>query len=157
MNACREQPKKLSKQDSTFSNRAGFEHPWQNPHKLCRPHLSEDFGEASDTHRGFGLDLRFLRTCRQIYDEAKNVCYKTNIISFDNYDCLVFCVEILSWVSYIRSIRIHIRYWDHRAERSMYYISSKADRLTADLYRFGRAPMLLVYASMTEELRGLVI
>lgn len=68
------------------------------------------FGEASGTHQRLGLDLRFLRTCRQIYDEAQNVYYKTNIISFDDYDCLVTCVEILSWVSYIRSIRIHIRY-----------------------------------------------
>lgn len=128
---------KTTEEDAQASFDAS-ESPWfddmcANRHKDCLLTPTKYFCEASGgtaTYRRLlGLDLRFLRTCQQIYDEAKNVCYKTNIFSFDDFNCLVSCVNKLSWVSYIRNIRICTRYWDNRAgpatDGAMYHISSK--------------------------------
>ncbi len=52
------------------------------------------------------LDLRSLRTCHQIYDEARSFCYTDNTFSFDDwYDLLEF-VKTVTRMSYVRSIRI---------------------------------------------------
>ena len=58
--------------------------------------------------RRLTLDLRFLRTCRKIYDEAKNVCYTANIFSFDSWNVFGKFLKTVSWVSHIRSIHLRI-------------------------------------------------
>ena len=55
------------------------------------------------------LDLRFLRTCRQIYNEAKSFCYSTNIFSFGDWTIFADFVKKVRWVSDIRKIRLCIR------------------------------------------------
>ena len=52
------------------------------------------------------LDLRFLRTCRQIYDEAKSFCYTANTFSFDDWIVLGHFVDTVNWTSNLRSIRL---------------------------------------------------
>ena len=59
--------------------------------------------------RKFTLDLRFLRTCRQIYHTAKIVCYGTNIFSFDSLEVFMKFGMTKSWTSHIRSLRLRIR------------------------------------------------
>ena len=74
--------------------------------ECCSPRL---FGHESGRTCGMPtLDLRFLRTCRQIYDAAKNLCYSTNIISFDSLDIFKRFVKTVSWVPRIRSLRLCI-------------------------------------------------
>lgn len=129
-------------EEDAQANFDASESPWfddlcANRHKDCLPtpieYLCEASGDTDTYRRLVGLDLRFLRTCHQIYDEARNVCYKTNIFSFDGYNCLVSCVNKWIWVSYIRSIRICNAYWDNRAgpatDGSIYHISSISSKL----------------------------
>lgn len=87
--------------------------PWfdrmnANRHEDC--HSPKPFCDVSGRiSRRLTLDLRFLRTCRQIYDEAKNFCYTANIFSFDDWNVLRKFLETVSWLSYIRRIRLRIR------------------------------------------------
>ena len=60
---------------------------------------------GEDSH----LDLWFLRTCRQIYDAAKNICYSTNIFSFDSLRVFMMFGKTVSWVPQIRSLRLRIQ------------------------------------------------
>ena len=55
------------------------------------------------------LDLRFLRTCRQIHEEAKSFCYTANTFSFDGWNTLRELLATVSWTSYIRSVHLCIR------------------------------------------------
>ena len=132
---------KTTEEDAQASFDAS-ESPWfddlcANRHKDClltpTEYQCEASGGTATYRRLVGLDLRFLRTCHQLYDETKNVCYKINIFSFDDFNCLVSCVNKLSWLSYIRNIRICIRYWDNRlgpaTDGAMYHISSKLTSL----------------------------
>ena len=82
--------------------------PWvdevsANRHDECEPDFSDE-----PISRWPTLDLRFLRTCRQIYDEAKNFCYIANTFSFDDWVIFVEFVDTVKWKSYIRSVRLHI-------------------------------------------------
>ena len=52
------------------------------------------------------LDLRFLRACHQIYDEAWSFCYTDNIFSFDDWQVFAEFGRTVTRVSYVRSIRI---------------------------------------------------
>ena len=51
------------------------------------------------------LDLRFLRACHQIYDEARSFCYTDNTFSFDGWRIFAKFVRTVTRVSYVRSIR----------------------------------------------------
>jgi hypothetical protein len=56
------------------------------------------------THKSaeLALDLRILRTCRQVYDEAKLIPYHTNTFAFDSSDALDrFCVGSFSYKHYL--------------------------------------------------------
>lgn len=75
-------------------------------HGCCAFKLFDDI--SGRVPEEFRLDLRFLRTCRQIHDEAKNYCYTANTISFNGLGNLRKFLETVSWVSYIRSIRLGI-------------------------------------------------
>ena len=59
--------------------------------------------------RKFTLDLHFLRTCSQIYHEAKSFCYNTNIFSLDDWTVFANFVQTVGRVSDIRKIRLRIR------------------------------------------------
>lgn len=125
-------------EEDAQANFDASESPWlhhicSKRHRDClltpTEYLCEASGGTAAQRRLVGLDLRFLRTCHQIYDEAKDVCYKTNIFSFDDLVCLLSCVNNWSWVSHIRSVRIYIGYWGYSAglvvDRAMDHISSK--------------------------------
>ena len=102
---------KITEDDAQVSFDAS-ESPWFD--EVCaKRHVGCCFRELVCEELGFNwrrstLDLRFLRTCRQIYDVAKNLCYSTNIISFDSLDTFVMFGTIVSWVSHIRSLRLCI-------------------------------------------------
>ena len=85
-----------------------FDEVCANRHEEC---WSSNFfcDESGRTRCWPTLDLRFLRTCRQIYDVAKNLCYSTNMFSFDSLDLLIMFGKRVRWVSHIRSLRLHIR------------------------------------------------
>ncbi len=51
------------------------------------------------------LDLRFLRVCHQIYDEASSFCYTDNTFSFEDWTIFAIFVRTMTRVSYVRSIR----------------------------------------------------
>ena len=55
------------------------------------------------------LDLRFLRTCRQIYDAAMSICYTTNIFSFGSLRVFMMFGKTVSWVPRIRSLRLRVQ------------------------------------------------
>ena len=75
-----------------------------NRHNECGPDfLGEMPGPIS---RRRTLDLRFLRTCRQIYDEAKSFCYTENTFSFDYWLLFGHFVTTVKWTSYIRSVHL---------------------------------------------------
>ena len=82
------------------------------------------------------LDLRFLRTCRQIYEEASCFFYDNNIFSFDDWPVFVKCAETVSWMSRIRNLRLCIRTEaissgsvDYDTLKYLTYISSKLTNL----------------------------
>ena len=60
--------------------------------------------------------LRFLRTCRQIDDEARSLCYTSNIFSFDTLRLFTVFVATVDWAPYVRCIHLRIDdsrlYWD---------------------------------------------
>ena len=102
---------KITEEDTQASFDASTS-PWvdvacANRHKECcsqrlfRPESGRFWARPT-------LDLRFLRTCRQIYDAAKNLCYDTNIISFDSLKVFARFVMTVSWVPRIRSLRLCI-------------------------------------------------
>lgn len=84
--------------------------PWfdevnANRHEdCCSPKI---FCDVSGRNiRRLTLDLRFLRTCRQIYNEAKIFYYTANTFSFDEWHVFSRFLKTVSWVSYIRSIHL---------------------------------------------------
>ena len=78
-----------------------------NRHDECAPKFSGDV--SGRISRRCTLDLRFLRTCRQIYDEAKSFCYTANTFSFDKWSVFGQFVNTEKWASYIRSVRLYAR------------------------------------------------
>lgn len=85
-----------------------FDEVCAHRHEECDPSklLSDQSGCMQ---RGLTLDLRFLRTCRQIYHAAKTICYGTNIFSFDSLDVFMEFGKTRSWISHIRSLRLRIQ------------------------------------------------
>ena len=84
--------------------------PWfdevsANRHDGCAPNFSVDV--SGPISPGRTLDLRFLRTCRQIYDEAKSFCYTANTFSFNNWSIFGLFVNTVNWTSLIRSVRLY--------------------------------------------------
>ena len=77
-----------------------------NRHDQCAPMFLD--AVSMPILRKRALDLRFLRTCRQIYDEAKNFRYTANTFSFDNWDVLGMFVKTVNWTPYIRSVRLYV-------------------------------------------------
>ena len=75
-----------------------------NRHDKCAPRF---FGDVSGLiSQGPTLDLRFLRTCRQIHDEAKSFCYTANTFSFDDWSIFGHFVNTVNWTSHLRSVRL---------------------------------------------------
>ncbi|KAM0799970.1 hypothetical protein BDR22DRAFT_973360 [Usnea florida] len=75
-----------------------------NRHDQCAPgFLGIVSGPISQSP---AMDLRFLRTCRQIYDEAKSFCYTANTFSFDSWVVFGHFVNMVNWASNLRSIRL---------------------------------------------------
>lgn len=99
---------KTTKEDAQASFDAS-KSPWFDEvntysHEICC------FVDVSERiSRKLTLDLRFLRTCRQIYDEAKTFCYTANTFSFDDWYIFSRFLKTVSWVSYIRSIYLRIK------------------------------------------------
>lgn len=90
------------------SKSAWFDEIGANRHEsCCSPKLFCDL--SGRISRRLTLDLSLLRSCRQIYEEARSFCYTTNIFSFDDWNVFVKFVKTVKWVSYIRSIRLRIR------------------------------------------------
>lgn len=58
------------------------------------------------------IQLGFLRTCRQIYDEAMKTPYTTNTLAFDNGQNLLHFLKCEPHVSSIRSIRLFDSVWE---------------------------------------------
>ena len=91
-----------------------FDEVCANRHERC--YSIQHFCDKSGCIRPrLTLDLRFLRTCRQIYDAAKIICYGTNIFSFDSLRVFVkfgktVFGKTVSWVPRIRSLRLRIQY-----------------------------------------------
>ena len=77
-----------------------------NRHDQCVPQFLH--GVSVPLFGKRNLDLRFLRTCRQIHDEAKNFCYTANTFSFDGWDVLAMFVKTVDWTPYIRSVRLYV-------------------------------------------------
>ena len=120
-------------EEDTQTNFDSSKSPWfdevnANRHEdCCSPKIFCDV--SGRISRRLTLDLRFLRTCRQIYDEANNVCYTANIFSFDNWNVFGKFLKTVSWVSHIRSIHLRIRSATNRygpsTRETLQYIYSK--------------------------------
>lgn len=94
---------------------AGFESstsPWfdesyaKRHEECCSPKLFCD--SSGRISRRITLDLRFLRTCRQIYEEAKSFRYNTNTFSFNDWNVFEKFVRTVDWVSDVRGIGLRI-------------------------------------------------
>ena len=84
-----------------------FDEASANRHDGCTPNfLGDVLGPISQRRI---LDLRFLRTCRQIYDEAKSFCYTANTFSFDHWYVFRSYVNTVNWASHLRSVRLYDR------------------------------------------------
>ena len=101
---------------------------------LCRSELTEQAAQAGfdssqsrwiddvsayhhkdcHSHNNRTLDLRFLRTCHQICDEAKLVYYSSNTFYLsdapyqDDFDAVEKFVNTADWASNVRSIGLHL-------------------------------------------------
>ena len=84
-----------------------FDEASANRHDGCTPNFLGDVSGPIPQRRI--LDLRFLRTCRQIYDEAKSFCYTANTFSFDHWNVFGHFVNTVNWTSHIRSVRLYDR------------------------------------------------
>ena len=84
-----------------------FDEASANRHDECTPNFLGDVLGCISRRRI--LDLRFLGTCRQVYDEAKSFCYTANTFSFDNWNVFGHFVNTVNWTSHIRSVRLYDR------------------------------------------------
>lgn len=84
---------------------------YSNPHMLCCKETSlcvpANFGVLTRIHSK--IDLRFLRVCRQIYEEANTTVYTSNIFSFDCFLALrIFIDQKIFQNTNIRKLRLEI-------------------------------------------------
>lgn len=90
------------------SKSAWFDEANASRHEECySPKIFSDV--SGRVSRRLTLDLRFLRTSRQIYHEARLFCYTATTFSFNEWDVLARFVKTVSWVPCVRSIRLRIR------------------------------------------------
>ena len=86
-----------------------FDEVCANRHEQCSPQKLLYSKSNSIPWWRLTLDLRFLRTCRHIYNAAKDLCYRTNIFSFDSLEVFMKFGTRMSWVSHIRNLRLRIQ------------------------------------------------
>ena len=111
-------------------------------HDECAPNFLGDI--PGPISRMSALDLRFLRTCRQIYDEAKSFCYTANIFSFESRIVFGHFVNMVNWASSLRSIRLLNRSGtngrEHPNWRTLQNVSKKLTGLQTFIFDWEQSP-----------------
>lgn len=97
-------PSKATEEDAQASFDAS-ESPWFDEVNIKR-HEDCVFRHLSPK---LTLDLRFLRTCRQIHEEARSFCYTTNTFFCNDWDVFNEFLKKMSWTSYVRSVYLCFR------------------------------------------------